>query len=65
MLFVALFLIVFAIWFYIAAIFQNQGYAWVDQTCASLPSFCASPNKVAIGCIAIFVFFLIARTMNE
>jgi len=65
MLFVALFLIAIATWFYIAAILQNQGHVWVDQTCASLPSFCAAPNKVALGCIALFVFFLIARTMKE
>ena len=65
MLFVVALMAAIATWFYIAATYQYQGYAWVDQTCASLPSFCQSPNKVAIGCIAVVVFFLIARTLRE
>ena len=54
-----------AAWFYIAALYQNHGYAWIDQTCSALPSFCANPNKVAIGAIAVVVFFLIAQTMRD
>jgi fumarate reductase subunit C len=65
MLFVTLLMTAIAIWFYVAAIYQFQGYVWVDKTCANLTSFCQSPNKVAIGCIAVFVFFLIARTFKE
>ncbi len=65
MLFVVALMAAVATWFYIAATYQYQGYVWVDQTCASLPSFCQSPNKVAIGCIAVVVFFLIARTLKE
>jgi len=65
MLFVTLLMAAIAIWIYVAAIYQFQGYIWVDNTCASLPSFCQSPNKVAIGCIAVVVFFLIARTFKE
>lgn len=65
MLFVALLMLAIATWFYLAAIYLNQGYVWVDKTCAALPSFCDSPNKVAIGCIAVFVFFLIVRTMKD
>jgi len=65
MLFVVALMAAIATWFYIAATYQYQGNAWVDQTCASLPSFCQSPNKVAIGCIAVIVFFMIARTFKE
>ncbi len=65
MLLVVLLMLAIATWFYIAATYQNQGYVSVDQTCASLPSFCESPNKVAIGCIAFVVFFLIVRTLKE
>jgi hypothetical protein len=48
--------------FYAAATFQNQGYDWTDQTCASMPSLCAFPHVVAIGAVAtIVVFFIMER----
>jgi len=50
-------------WFYFAALSQNQGHAFADQTCASMPSFCDAPNTVLIASIviatALFVFHLI------
>ena len=54
-----------AVWFYIAALYQNHGYTWIDQTCTYLPGFCDNPNKVAIGAIAVVAFVLIAHTMKE
>jgi uncharacterized protein involved in cysteine biosynthesis len=65
MLFIVALMAAIATWFYIAATYQYQGYAWVDQTCDSLPSFCGSPNKVAIGCIAVVVISLIVQTMKN
>ena len=64
MLFVVVLMLAIATLFYIAATFQYQGYVWFDQTCASFSSFCEHPNSVAIGCIAVIVFFMIGRTMK-
>jgi len=48
--------------FYTAATFQGQGFAWADQTCASMPLLCGSPHAVAIGAVAtIAVFFVMEK----
>jgi hypothetical protein len=52
-------------WFYAAATYQNHGYAWADQTCESMASFCAEPHKVGIVAIAVVTMFLIWRVVKS
>jgi hypothetical protein len=62
MLFVALLMLAATGLFYVAATFQNHGYAWADQTCTGMPLLCASPHIVAIGAVAaVAVFFVMER----
>ena len=62
MLFVVLILLAATGLFYAAATFQYQGYAWADQTCASMPLLCGSPHIVAIGAVVtIAVFFVMEK----
>ena len=62
MLFVVLLMLAATGWFYAAATFQNQGYAWADQTCAGTPLLCGSPHIVAIrAVVAVVVFFVMER----
>ena len=65
MLFVALLMLAATGWFYAAAAFQDQGYDWADQTCASMPSLCASPHIVAIGAVAAVVVFFVMQAMRS
>jgi hypothetical protein len=51
--------------YYAAATFQNQGYDWADQTCASMPSLCASPHVVAIAAVATIVVFFVMEKMRS
>jgi hypothetical protein len=59
MLFIALLMLAAAGFFYAAATFQNQGCAWADQACTSMPSLCASPHIVAIGAVVVIVVFFV------
>lgn len=52
-------------WFYAAATYQNHGYAWADQTCESMQSFCAEPHKVGIVAIAVVTMFMILRVVKS
>ena len=65
MLFVVLLMLAATGLFYAAATFQNQGYAWADQTCASLPSLCGSPYIVAIGAVAVIAIFFVMEKFNS
>ena len=48
--------------FYAAATFQGHGFAWADQTCASMPLLCGAPHAVAMGAVAtIAVFFVMEK----
>jgi hypothetical protein len=63
--FVVFLTLAFTGWFYAAATYQNRGYAWADQTCESMPSFCAEPHKVGIVAIAVVTMFLILRVVRS
>jgi hypothetical protein len=63
--FVVFLTLAFTGWFYAAATYQNRGYAWADQTCESMPSFCAEPHKVGIVAIAVVTMFLILRVVKS
>ena len=52
-------------WIYAAATYKNRGYAWADQTCASMASFCDEPHKVGIVAIAVVTMFLIVRVVKS
>ncbi len=65
MMFIVLLMLAATGLFYAAATFQNQGYAWADQTCASMPSLCASPHIVAIGAVAAVVVFFVMERMRS
>ena len=65
MFFVALLLLAATGLFYAAAFYQNHGYAWADQTCASLQSLCDSPHTVAIGAVAAIVIFFAMQMIRS
>jgi hypothetical protein len=65
MLFVVLLMLAATGLFYAAATYQNHGYAWADQTCASMPSLCDSPHIVAIGAVAAIVVFFVMEKMRS
>ena len=65
MLFVVLFMLAATGLFYATATFQNHGYAWADQTCASMPLLCASPHIVAVCAIAVIVVFFVMEKIKS
>jgi hypothetical protein len=65
MLFVVLLMLAATGLFYATATFQNQGYAWADQTCASMPLLCRSPHIVAIGAVAAVAVFFVMQAMRS
>jgi hypothetical protein len=65
MLFVVLLMLAATGLFYAAPTLQNQGYTWADQTCASMPSLCASPHIVAMGAVAAVAVFLVMEMIRS
>ncbi len=51
--------------FYAASAYQYRGYAWADQTCEAMASFCAEPHKVAIVAVAVVTMVLIIRAVKS
>ena len=62
---IAIILLVAGAWFFAAALFQYQGYGWADQSCASIPYFCDSPELVLGGCIIAALILLGMRMMSS
>jgi len=52
-------------WFFVSALYEYHGYAWADETCASMPSFCSSPATVLIVAIVIAVSLLVVHTIKS
>jgi hypothetical protein len=65
MLIVALLVLAAGGWIYAAAGFQDHGYAWADQTCASVQGLCNSPNLVFGAAVAAVVILIVVHTVRS
>jgi hypothetical protein len=65
MLIVALLVLAAGGWIYAAAGFQDHGYAWANQACASMQGSCNSPDLVFGGAVAAAVILVVLHTVRS
>jgi len=52
-------------WIYLAAQFQNDGYAWAFNTCSGLYGLCDNPNSILYGAITLAAAIFVIDTIRN
>jgi hypothetical protein len=65
MQYVALLLLAAGGWFFGATWYRYRGYAWADESCASIPYFCDSPYLVLGGFITAAAILYVMHTIRS